>query len=206
MGSRYNRKMVWSEPVVKEWIFQRDKYICHICGLCCTKWEQREQGEPVDPSAATLDHIVPIDLGGAHAIWNVATSCFACNTEKANNAFDVDLRMLLKVNAHTTRHYNKRRKSLEKGDRLTQNHIERSREGVGRTRMYTINPTEYDMPSVFIPDPYKPVNGENPYGKLPKVKKSTNKKSRNPVFCIVEVKGACKSGCLSSIFCHGYSR
>lgn len=203
MSSRYTSKMVWTEPVTRDWIFQRDKYICHICGLCCSKWAQLEQGERVDNATATLDHVVPIDLGGAHAIWNIATACYGCNTEKANDAAPVDLRTLLDLTKKTTKRYNRERRSLEKQDRLVQGYIDRARENGSRARLYTIDPADYDMPSVFIPDPYKPVTPD-PYVKKPKTRKQS--KHRRVTYCIIDTKGVCRDGCLEPMFCHGYAR
>jgi len=60
-------------------VFERDNWICHICK------------EPVDPKlrkpnkmAATIDHIIPISLGGGHFWDNVATAHAICNFSKSN--------------------------------------------------------------------------------------------------------------------------
>lgn len=51
-------------------IFERDGWICHICG------------EPVDPADASLDHVVPIARGGQHTAENLACSHRTCNFAK----------------------------------------------------------------------------------------------------------------------------
>lgn len=39
----------------------------------------------------TLDHIVPLSKGGAHALWNAQIMCRPCNTKKSNTK-EEDLR------------------------------------------------------------------------------------------------------------------
>lgn len=60
-------------------VFERDNWTCGICG------------EPVDPDlvwpdkmSATLDHIQPLSLGGAHSYQNVQCAHFHCNCSKGN--------------------------------------------------------------------------------------------------------------------------
>lgn len=59
-------------------IYRRDKWICGICG------------KPVDPQlkwpqssmCATLDHVIPMALGGGHVPRNVQCAHFRCNSRK----------------------------------------------------------------------------------------------------------------------------
>jgi len=60
-------------------IFQRDHFTCHICG------------NPIDmnavaptPYSPSLDHVIPIDHGGADADYNVKAAHFICNSKKSN--------------------------------------------------------------------------------------------------------------------------
>lgn len=62
----------------------RDGWRCGLCRKC------------VDPTLAypspqspSLDHIVPLSLGGKHALSNVQISHLACNVAKGNRAADV---------------------------------------------------------------------------------------------------------------------
>lgn len=60
-------------------IFDRDNWRCHICGCRVSK-----DVELCSPRFATLDHLVPLSLGGEHSRANVATACFSCNSRKGN--------------------------------------------------------------------------------------------------------------------------
>ncbi len=65
------------EPISREEIFERDGWLCGICG------------DPVDREAtwpdlmsASLDHIVPVSHGGMHVMSNVQCSHLRCNFRK----------------------------------------------------------------------------------------------------------------------------
>jgi 5-methylcytosine-specific restriction endonuclease McrA len=58
-------------------IFERDGWACQICGL------------HLDPSvkfpsndSPSIDHIIPIALGGTHTLDNVQAACMGCNRRK----------------------------------------------------------------------------------------------------------------------------
>jgi 5-methylcytosine-specific restriction endonuclease McrA len=60
-------------------IFERDNWICQLCG------------EPVDRTArprssrsVSLDHIIPLILGGEHSRANTQTAHFGCNARKGH--------------------------------------------------------------------------------------------------------------------------
>lgn len=64
-------------PYSREWIYERDNYICYICG------------HPLDtttlaPSdySPSIDHVVPIARGGNDDEFNVRAAHFRCNTLK----------------------------------------------------------------------------------------------------------------------------
>lgn len=65
---------VWS---ARRAIFERDGWICGLCG---------EQIDPnlkwPDPMCGTLDHIVPIALGGSHDTANRQAAHLGCNSAK----------------------------------------------------------------------------------------------------------------------------
>jgi 5-methylcytosine-specific restriction endonuclease McrA len=59
------------ERIYRQRIFERDGWICWICG------------EAVEPQDATLDHVVPVSLGGAHTPANVRLAHGVCNSRRA---------------------------------------------------------------------------------------------------------------------------
>lgn len=65
-------KSAYVERVEFRAIYQRDR---GVCGICHRK---------VEPDNASLDHILPISLGGAHAPWNVRVTHLACNLGRGN--------------------------------------------------------------------------------------------------------------------------
>lgn len=60
-------------------IFARDGYRCHIC----RRKTNKRKAVP-HPKAPTIDHLIPVSLGGTHEPSNVATACFLCNSTKGN--------------------------------------------------------------------------------------------------------------------------
>lgn len=68
------------EPIFRLKVFQRDAWICRLC----MKPVDRDAEVP-DSLAPTIDHILPLALGGAHVYENVQTAHFICNSAKAHN-------------------------------------------------------------------------------------------------------------------------
>lgn len=60
-------------------IFERDDWVCRLCGVRC------RQPSPFDLCAATVDHVVPLALGGEHSRANAQTACLSCNSAKQAN-------------------------------------------------------------------------------------------------------------------------
>ena len=58
---------------IREFIFNRDKHTCLKCG---------------SKTQLTLDHIVPIYLGGENKISNLQTLCRSCNSSKSTKIVD----------------------------------------------------------------------------------------------------------------------
>jgi 5-methylcytosine-specific restriction endonuclease McrA len=60
------------ETVKREDIYLRDKGVCGLCGMFV------EQGK------MTLDHILPLSLGGEHSRQNIQLAHLSCNSSKGN--------------------------------------------------------------------------------------------------------------------------
>lgn len=58
--------------LAKRNVFLRDRYTCQYCGT------------EVNDSTATLDHVVPVSLGGKNTWTNLSTACKPCNWNKSN--------------------------------------------------------------------------------------------------------------------------
>lgn len=69
-----------SEVVFRRKVFDRDDWTCRLC----LKPLDREAKVP-HPLAPTLDHILPLALGGEHVYSNIQAAHFLCNSRKAQN-------------------------------------------------------------------------------------------------------------------------
>ena len=58
-------------------LFNRDGERCQICHR-----KLNLKREVPHPLAATIDHIIPLSLGGEHSYKNTQLSCFMCNSLK----------------------------------------------------------------------------------------------------------------------------
>ena len=60
-------------PVDADVVYRRDRGRCHVCG------------KKVGDADASLDHLLPLSRGGAHAPWNVRLAHRQCNFRRYNN-------------------------------------------------------------------------------------------------------------------------
>lgn len=60
-------------------IFERDDYICGLCGERIDSTKKYP-----DLMSASIDHIIPVSLGGNHTYDNLQAAHFLCNTKKSN--------------------------------------------------------------------------------------------------------------------------
>lgn len=60
-------------------IAERDAWRCHLCGDLVDS--QLSWPDPMSPS---LDHVVPLSLGGSHTPENVRLAHVRCNSAKGN--------------------------------------------------------------------------------------------------------------------------
>lgn len=78
---RCRRYGVYFDPKIRrEDVFERDKYICQICGIKCDP-NDRSWGSS-GATHPTIDHIIPLSKGGTHTWDNVQCACALCNSVK----------------------------------------------------------------------------------------------------------------------------
>ena len=65
------------EPFDRLEVFERDGWVCYLCRL-----PTDPHASPFSPSSPTVDHVVPLSAGGAHALANARTACLGCNSAK----------------------------------------------------------------------------------------------------------------------------
>jgi 5-methylcytosine-specific restriction endonuclease McrA len=70
-------------------IAERDRCRCH---LCCKRVDMKLSGSL--PNGPTIDHLVPISLGGLDVPANVALAHRSCNIAKGSNAKGEQLRLV----------------------------------------------------------------------------------------------------------------
>lgn len=63
-------------------VFKRDGFICNICGFPTFDQVSVLRSGAVAPLSPTVDHLVPIVLGGENAMENLACAHFKCNCER----------------------------------------------------------------------------------------------------------------------------
>jgi 5-methylcytosine-specific restriction endonuclease McrA len=69
-----------AERIYRRKVYERDDWTCRLC----LKPVDRDAVVPA-PMAATLDHVVPLSLGGEHVYSNVQCAHFLCNSTKGAN-------------------------------------------------------------------------------------------------------------------------
>lgn len=73
-------------------IFERDGGICQICG-CETRFFNAAYDTPFDrkPKAGSIDHILPVSLGGDNSESNLRWTCRSCNCSRQNRMTEVEV-------------------------------------------------------------------------------------------------------------------
>lgn len=77
---RARKKGAGSENVVPLEVFDRDGWVCGVCGESV----DRSLVYP-DPGSASLDHVVPLSRGGAHTYENTQLAHLFCNVSKGDS-------------------------------------------------------------------------------------------------------------------------
>lgn len=82
---RFKRRVLeesaYVEDVYRWEIMERDNWTCHLC----TKKIPKDVEYP-HPKYGSLDHLVPVSLGGEHSKRNIAAAHLRCNIIKGNRA------------------------------------------------------------------------------------------------------------------------
>ena len=65
-------------------VYERDGWVCGLCSESVSP----DVAYP-DPLSASLDHVVPLSLGGAHSLENVQLAHLSCNVRKGARVVEV---------------------------------------------------------------------------------------------------------------------
>jgi len=79
---------VESERFTHEEVFERDNYVCQLCG-----YKTRPNYNQYHLLHPELDHIKPLSLNGSHTRQNTQCLCRGCNTSKRHTGTGDQLRM-----------------------------------------------------------------------------------------------------------------
>lgn len=77
------------QPNLRQYIFERDSYRCHLCGRRCLT-----DVSHLHPRAPQVDHIIPWSISRSHDLANLATACRSCNAAKKDRAVGEQLRLI----------------------------------------------------------------------------------------------------------------
>lgn len=95
-AARVRKFMVPFELVEREVLFERDGWKCHYCGFPVQMKGPSSQ-DGAGYKKGTMDHVVPISLGGSHTYSNLVTACSDCNGLKGDKVSMVDISILLSL-------------------------------------------------------------------------------------------------------------
>lgn len=85
---RAKKRGAFVSKVIRQEIFDRDKWICQLC----FKRVDKNLSYP-HMMSASLDHIIPIAKGGTHEPKNCQLAHFICNSRKSDGAMNEQLRI-----------------------------------------------------------------------------------------------------------------
>lgn len=75
----------FADPIKPDFILERDKYRCYICGI---KTPKNLRGTCED-NAPEIDHIIPLSKGGLHVESNLRCACRKCNGAKSDSVYQL---------------------------------------------------------------------------------------------------------------------
>jgi 5-methylcytosine-specific restriction endonuclease McrA len=81
IAPKKKRKKV--DPIVRRLVWIKSKGICHYCGIQ-TVFEGPKNFEKPEDNQFTVDHLVPVALGGSESRANLVGSCRECNHKKGD--------------------------------------------------------------------------------------------------------------------------
>lgn len=88
---RARKRQAYVERVIRRKVFDRDGWRCQICRSSRRIDPTRE---PPHAKAATIDHIIPLALGGKHEPVNCQTAHYICNCRKTAKGVGDQLRLI----------------------------------------------------------------------------------------------------------------
>lgn len=74
---RANKRANEYEPVSRDVVLERDAWTCHLCSTAIPK-----DAKWPEPLSASMDHVMPLALGGAHTYENIKSAHLTCNISK----------------------------------------------------------------------------------------------------------------------------
>jgi len=78
----HKRRAGTIEAIDRDYVYKRDRGLCSLCGGKVRKKDM------------SLDHIVPLSLGGAHSLTNVTLVHLQCNTRKRTRTLPQQLYLI----------------------------------------------------------------------------------------------------------------
>lgn len=78
-SAKRRAKMRKGDNIVHLEVFERDKWLCHICGTLIDKYLRGDAW-----MRATLDHVIPLSKGGEHTYENTKAAHWFCNMQKGD--------------------------------------------------------------------------------------------------------------------------
>ena len=81
---RLDGKIV-NNDITLEALYNRDSGVCYLCGCKCN-WDDKtvtpEGFTITGPTYPTIEHVLPLAMGGLHSWKNIRLACFKCNSIK----------------------------------------------------------------------------------------------------------------------------